>query len=160
MTMKTIFATLVALAATAAFAQHAGHAAKQEMDCCKKEAKVVAQADHCAVEAKVAKKGGDCCGDKKMSAEEEFMAEAKRMEMAANGKGECCKSTEAKPIAKGEKGCCNEVGQPAKFKVFVQGIGYTYYGCEGSAKKGAVAHSAKGRKVGSIQKVTSKATTM
>lgn len=120
---------------------------------------VAAMADDCcAKEAKAEAKKDACCTAKKASADEAFMAEANRMMMAAEGKQECCKSTPAKPVAKGEKGCCNGKGEVAKFKVFVAGEGYKYFGCEGSAGKGRTELMAKGKKVGKIQKVHTKVT--
>lgn len=95
-----------------------------------------------------------------MSAEDEFMMEAERMTLAAEGKKMCCKSTPAKTVAKGAAGCCNAAGEAAKFKVFVAGKGYQYFGCEGSAGKGRTELIAKGERVGNIQKVTSKASRM
>ena len=94
-----------------------------------------------------------CCTDKKPSADEEFMKIAQEMEMKAEGKMACCRSTEAKPVAKGEAGCCNAPGEPKKFKVFVTGKGYAFFGCEGSAGEGRKELVAKGAKVGPVQKV-------
>lgn len=121
-------------------------------DCCK-DKKVEAKQDSCAT------KSADACSTK-ASAEDEFMKEAQRMMLEAEGKKACCKSTAAKPIAKGDKGCCNETGQAAKFKVFVAGAGYKFFGCEGSATKGRKELLAKGAKVGNIQKVTAKTSTI
>lgn len=117
-------------------------------DCCK-DKKVEAKKDACAT------KSSDACGTK-ASAEDEFMKEAQKMMLEAEGKKACCKSTASKPLAKGDPGCCNEAGQPAKFKVYVAGVGYKFFGCEGSANKGRKELLAKGAKVGNIQKVTSK----
>ena len=130
--------------------------AKMEKDCCKQKLQAKVEGD-CGSCEKGAKKGGY---GMHANHDEEFMAEAHRMMMAAEGKkgDACCKSTASKPMMKGDKGCCNEHGQQAKFKVYVAGVGYKYFGCEGSAKKGAAAHSAKGHKVGRVQKVTSKST--
>jgi hypothetical protein len=86
----------------------------------------------------------DCC-----EAEAAAKAEAKAQD-------ECCKSTEAKPMAKGDPGCCNEKGAPAKFKVYLYG-GYKFFGCEDSAAKAREDMLAKGLKPGPVQKVTSKA---
>lgn len=141
-------------------------------DCCEK--KVVAQVApkaHCA-EGKSAKahapivaqhkQGQDCCGaSKKTTGEAAFMAEAHRMMMAAEmktkGAEDCCKSTLEKPMAKGDPGCCNAPGEPAKFKVYVSGEGYKFFGCEDSAGQGRSKFLASGKVVGSVQKVTSKA---
>lgn len=99
--------------------------------------------------ARAAPKQQDCCADGK--------AKAKAAMATAQGQEDCCKSTAAHPIAKGEPGCCNAKGAPAKFKVYVSGIGYKYFGCEDSAANGRKALVERGAKVGSIQKVTSKA---
>jgi hypothetical protein len=124
--------------------------------CCgtKAEAKTTKS---CAMEAKQtcdsqAKSG---CGLKTRCADDEFMAEAHRMMMAAEGKSACCKSTASKPMAKGDAGCCNAKGEAAKFKIYVAGAGYKYFGCEGSAAKGRKELVSKGQKVGKVQKVTS-----
>lgn len=81
-------------------------------------------------------KDGACasgsCGDK----------EAK-VEAKVNGKTACCKSTAEKPMAKGDKGCCNAKGEAAKFKVWADGK-YSFFGCEGSANKGRLELVAKG----------------
>jgi hypothetical protein len=97
-----------------------------------------------------------CCPSKKVEAvsEDEFMRMAREMEMKAEGKMACCKSTAAKPIEKGEKGCCNAPAAPKPFKVFVVGEGYHFFGCEGSAGKGRTELMAAGRRVGAVQKVT------
>lgn len=128
---------------------------KEKADCCDK--KVVAQVDHAKADQCEDKKGA-CggCGDKKMSAEDAFMAEAHKMMMQAEGKEACCKSTASHPMKKGDAGCCNAKGAPAKFKVFVAGEGYKYFGCKESAEKGRTALSAKGAKVGKVQIVASK----
>ncbi len=100
-----------------------------------------------------------CCdsvGKLSASTEAEFMAEASRMMQAAEGKQECCKSTASKPIAKGEDACCSAKWAPAKFKVFIAGHGYQYFGCEDSASTGRKEWIAKGAKVGRVQKVSSK----
>lgn len=132
--------TLVAIAvAGSSFAQ----------DCCsKKEAKQ--EATTCGASAK---KSG--CGEM-VSAEQEFMAEAHKMAMSADGKQACCKSTATKAMAKGDKGCCNAKGEMAKYKVYVAEAGYKYFGCEGSASKGRKELMAKGHKVGNVQKVNGK----
>ncbi len=105
--------------------------------CSKKESK----SSHCA---------------KPMTEDQKFLALAQQMAMEAEGKKACCKSTVAKPMAKGDKGCCNAAGESAKFKVFVAGVGYKFFGCEGSANKGRAEWMAKGKNVGKVQKVTSK----
>jgi len=98
--------------------------------------------------------GGKCCAKKQVSAEEEFLAIAQEMTMKAEGKKACCKSTVEKPMAKGDKGCCNAKGEKPKFKVYVAGEGYKFFGCEGSAKEGRSALVAKGARVGKIQPTT------
>ena len=95
-----------------------------------------------------------------MSAEVEFMQEAEKMAMKADGKESCCKSTATHAMAKGDKGCCNEAGQTAKFKVFVAGNGYKFFGCEGSATKGRKDLLAKRLKVGSVQQVLASTSTI
>jgi hypothetical protein len=101
-----------------------------------------------------------CMAEKKLSAEAEFMKIAQEMESKAAGTKKagmaCCQATAAKPIAKAEKGCCNAAGESAKFKVFVAGVGYKYFGCEESAMKGRKDLLAKGAKAGKIQKVAGK----
>lgn len=102
-----------------------------------------------------------CCkAEKKLSADAEFMKIAQEMEAKANGAKKsgmaCCQTTAEKPVAKAEKGCCNAPGEPAKYKVFVAGVGYKYFGCEESATKGRKDLLAKGAKAGKIQKVAGK----
>lgn len=143
--MKSFVTVCVMLAAAMAMAQ----------DCCEKKAEAKqggsAQAAACGPKSKPA---GGSCGQKGMSAEEEFMREAHRMAMASEGKDLCCKSTASHAVPKGGEGCCNAPGQSAKFKVFVAGAGYRYFGCEGSAAQGRKDLLAKGLKVGAVQKVT------
>jgi hypothetical protein len=103
-----------------------------------------------------------CCkAEKKLSAEAEFMKIAQEMESKASGAKkakamDCCQSTEKKPIAKAEDGCCNASGEPAKFKVFVAGTGYKFFGCAESANQSRKDLLAKGVRVGTIQKVSKK----
>jgi hypothetical protein len=139
--MKIVLAILASSVAIA-FAAHQGQAS-------------------CADKPKTAVKGDACCKDKaapKTAAqkEKEFLAEAQRMTMAAEGKEACCKSAPEKAVAKSDPGCCNAKTEAAKFKVFVAGEGYKFFGCEGSAKKGRASLVAQGKRAGSIQKVTSK----
>ena len=47
-------------------------------------------------------------------------------------------------------------GEAAKFKVFIAGAGYKYFGCEDSAAKGRKELLAKGAKAGKVQKVAGK----
>lgn len=122
-----------------------------------------AVAQDCCPDEKAAKaeKKMACCDSKSMSAEDAFMAEAAKMRAQADakehgGKDACCKSTEAKFVAKGDPGCCNAEGEPAKFKVFVAGKGYQYFGCEESAQKGRKELLAKHSRVGSVQRVLGK----
>ena len=133
---------MIAVASVAVSVSAQGTDAK---DCCAAMKPVVAQ-----VQAM------DCCAQKPGKGEDAFMAEAKRMMAKAEGKAgkdECCKSTAEKPMAKGDPGCCNAAGAPAKFKVFIAGQGYKYFGCEDSAGKGRSALAADGHKVGPVQKV-------
>lgn len=78
------------------------------------------------------------------------------MAKTAKAEDECCKSTAAKPMKVGDPGCCNNANEIAKFKLFVVGRGYAYFGCEGSAGKARMALVKKGEFVGSVQKVASK----
>jgi hypothetical protein len=98
------------------------------------------------------------CAKTQANAEKEFMAEAQRMMLASEGVKACCKSTAEKPMAKGDKGCCNAKNETAKFKVFVAGEGYKFFGCKGSAEKGRQELTATGKRVGAVQKVLSKKT--
>jgi hypothetical protein len=109
------------------------------------------------VAAAVSMAQAPCCKGEKTNTDAEFLKVAQEMEMKAEGKKACCKSTEAKPMAKGDKGCCNAPGEVAKFKVFVAGTGYKYFGCKDSAAQGRKDLLAKGAKVGNIQKVSLKA---
>jgi len=114
--------------------------------------------DCCATKKADAKKAG--CGSSANCGEDAFMAEAKKMmaqsKLSETGKEDCCKSTEAKPMAKGDAGCCNAKGEVAKFKVFIAGVGYKYFGCEESAGKERSMLLAKHSKVGPVQKVAGK----
>ena len=98
-----------------------------------------------------------CCKDKEKSAvAQEGKADACAAGAKVNGKDACCKSTAEKPIAKGEKGCCNAKGEPAKFKVYVVSK-YQYFGCEGSATKGRLEAVKAGLvPVGNVQAVVGK----
>lgn len=115
----------------------------------------IASADDCCADKKSAKSG---CGTNANVGEDAFMAEAKRMMLRAKaaekGQDDCCQSTEAKPMAKGDEGCCNAAGEVAKFKVYVAGVGYKFFGCEESAGKERTALMAKHGKVGPVQRVT------
>jgi hypothetical protein len=98
-----------------------------------------------------------CCkGEKKPNAEESFLKMAREMEMSAEGKKACCQTTATKSVEKGDEGCCNAKGESAKFKLFVAGSGYKYFGCEDSASQGRKELLAKGAKVGKVQKVRTK----
>lgn len=83
--------------------------------------------------------------------------EAERMAMEAEGKKQCCKSTEAKPMAKGDPGCCNAKTAAAKFKVFANGA-YQFFGCADSAAKARKEMLQKGLIVGKVQPVRTKST--
>ena len=98
---------------------------------------------------------GQACCKAKASAEDSFLMMAKEMEMKAEGKQACCKSTAVKVVVKGEGECCNAPGSPVKFKVYVAGDGYKYFGCDGSAAQGRHELMAKGNKVGKVQPVSS-----
>lgn len=157
--MKTLIALMICVAGSLAVATQTNQKATAKQSCCaekKMEAKQEAKQGCCGekkTEAKQEAKQG--CGTK-VCAEDEFMAEAERMMQTAEGKQACCKSTAQKPMAKGDKGCCNAKGEAAKFKVFVAGEGYKYFGCEGSAGKGRKELIASGKKVGNVQKVNGK----
>ena len=140
---------------------------KAKGECCESK-KVVAQVEKAKSEcceskkvvAQVEKAKGECCDSKanplkiyNTKEEEAFFAEARRMELG--GKDECCKSTEAKVLAKGAPGCCNAPGEPAKFMVKV-GKETKYFGCEGSAGKFVAEAKTKGMKPGKVQKVVGK----
>jgi hypothetical protein len=118
--------------------------------------------DHCADKKPAAKAEAkqDCCAPKSLNGEEAFMAEAKKMMMQAHSiekkEDACCKSTAEKVVPKGGEGCCNAKDEPAKFKVFVAGVGYKFFGCEESAAKARKELLAKHSKVGQVQKVVSK----
>jgi len=73
----------------------------------------------------------------------------------AKAQGACCQSTDAKKIAKAGKGCCNEPGKVAKFKVFAGGK-YHLFGCADSAEKGRTELMAKHLDVGMVQAVAGK----
>jgi hypothetical protein len=107
-----------------------------------------------AVLASAVASADDCCSKK-----DAFMAEAEAMMAAAEGnstKKACCRSTVAKPVVKMQAGCCNAKGETPKFKVFVAGNGYKFFGCEGSAAEGRKEMIAKGTKVGRVQKIASR----
>lgn len=98
-----------------------------------------------------------CCqGEKKPSADDAFLKMAREMEVAAEGKKACCRTTAEKAVEKGGEGCCNAKGEPAEFKVFVAGVGYKYFGCEDSAAKGRKELLAKHTRVGKVQKLSKK----
>jgi len=99
---------------------------------------------------------GQACCKPKASAEDSFLLMAKEMELKAEGKQACCKSTAVKTVVKGEGECCNAPGSPAHFKVYVMGVGYKYFGCDGSAAQGRKDLMAKGKKVGPVQPVSSR----
>lgn len=100
---------------------------------------------------------GPCCSaEKKSSKEDAFLKMAREMEVAAEGKKACCRTTAEKKIEKGGEGCCNAKSEPANFKVFVPGVGYKFFGCEDSAAQGRKDLMAKHNKVGKVQKVSKK----
>lgn len=115
---------------------------EDKKDCCATEAKVV--------EAKAPEQKA-CCASKDA---------AKPVVQAVahddHHQGACCLSTEELHVAKGGAGCCNEKGQPAKFKVWSEGK-YYFYGCEGSASKGRLSLIENGAfHVGKVQPVVGK----
>lgn len=139
--MTKFVMTLVAAASLMAFA------CAQQADCCAEKAPSPKAKESKAAQAKSAPKAkaaGDECTNCK---------EAAKMQMAED---ECCKSTAAHPMKKGDEGCCNNANEIAKFKLFVVGKGYAYFGCEDSAGKAREALLKKGEFVGGIQKVASK----
>lgn len=99
-----------------------------------------------------------CCAGEKapQSSDKEFLAEANRMLVASEGEKACCQTDATKAVAKGDEGCCNAKKEPAKFKVYVAGVGYKYFGCKDSAAQGRKELLAKGARVGDVQKVVSK----
>lgn len=113
----------------------------------------------CCKEAKVEAKVDDCCSaagkafDKK---DAEFLKLANQMMAQSEGGEACCKTTAAKVVVKGADECCNSPKADAKFKVFVAGEGYKYFGCKDSAAQGRKDMIAAGHKAGSVQKVRSK----
>jgi len=101
---------------------------------------------------------GQCCEEKATAknatqAEKEFLAEANRMMLQAEGKQACCRTTAEKAVAKGGEGCCNAKEETPKFKVFVRGVGYKFFGCPDSANKGRMELLTKYPKVGPVQPV-------
>ncbi len=113
---------------------------------------------------------GDCCGDKEKGdksatksaqnktekAATKSHCESMASENAAAEQDECCKSTDAKPVKKGEGDCCNAADAPAKFKVYVEGKGYRFFGCEESANKARETYTKDGIMTGAVQKVVMK----
>lgn len=95
-----------------------------------------------------------CTGEGKsaVAQHDEFMAIAREMELKAESKQECCKSTAEKVVAKGGTGCCSEKGALAKFKVFANGT-YKYFGCADSAAQARKEMLAHGTRPGKVQKV-------
>jgi hypothetical protein len=114
----------------------------------------VSMAQCCGGEGAEARAETQATVEAQKRAEDAFLAEAARMAASTEAKKACCKSTPAKPMAKGDKGCCNAKGETAKFKVFVANEGYKFFGCEGSARKGREELVASGARVGAVQKVT------
>lgn len=164
--MKALIACMAALFAVAAFAQSdksccANKVAQAEKSCC--ASKVAAQSD-CATACSTSKCATTAVRISACSKEDAFLAEAARMERLAEAKAkassekQCCKSTPEKPIPQGAPGCCNAPGGLAKFKVWVVGSGYKFYGCEGSARDGRNELMASGHRVGAVQRVTGRVT--
>jgi len=90
-----------------------------------------------------------CC-QKAKNPDAEFLAMAQEMTEKAEGKKACCMA-KAVPVAKAESKCCMAMGTQAKFKVFVAGEGYKFFGCQEMAGSGRAALIAKGAKVGPVQ---------
>jgi hypothetical protein len=90
-----------------------------------------------------------CC-QKTKNPDAEFMAMAQEMMAKAEGKKACCMA-KAVPVAKAESKCCMATGNEGKFKVFVAGEGYTFFGCQEMAGQGRATLIAKGAKVGPVQ---------
>ncbi len=109
-----------------------------------------------SVAAAAAMAQAPCCKAKKPSQEDQFLKIARKMEVAAEGKKACCRTTAEKKIEKGGEGCCNAKGEPAAYKVFVPGVGYKFFGCEDSAAQGRKDLLAKHTKVGKVQKISKK----
>ncbi len=114
----------------------------------------VACAQDCAACA-AAKKARAACAGKTLKGEGAFQAEAKRMQMKAEGKDECCQSTPLQPKAVGDPGCCNQKGAVAKFKVW-NGKTFQYYTCADAAHTARKSLLARGMKAGKVQKVIGK----
>ncbi|MCB0826549.1 MAG: hypothetical protein KDC26_10195 [Armatimonadetes bacterium] len=130
--------------------------ASEKKDCCEgaDKAKLVAQ--------QAADKKADCCDEKPIVAQQatdkkdDCCGDAKPVVAQEAGEKECCKSTPEAKVMKGEEGCCNAPGQPAKFKVWADGK-YHFFGCEDSAKEGRMELVAKGAAlVGNVQPVKGK----
>lgn len=139
--MTKFVMTLVAAASLMAFA------AAQQADCCAEKAPSPKAKEAKVAQAKAtpkAKAAGDECADCKDAAK------------APKAEDECCQSTAAKPMKVGDPGCCNNGNEIAKFKLFVVGRGYAYFGCEDSAGKAREKLVKKGEFVGTVQKVGSK----
>ena len=118
-------------------------AASAQDDCCAKKGTAIAASQMA------------CCGQK-MTADDQFMAEAKKMgaNSAPIGKAkqdDCCGAGDMKMAKKAD--CKAGAGQ---FKVFVVGVGYKYFDCEMCAAKGRKNLAAKHSRVGPIQKVSGK----
>lgn len=159
---KVIFSILFGISVAAS-------AVAQDSGCCataKVEAKT-ACATSCETKSTDVKKScGSCTAGCETKAakrvvaevwnEEAFMAEARRMTMAAEGKSRCCKSTAANPVVRGSAGCCNAPRQVAKFKVFVRGEGYRFFGCSTSAQQVRSQLASQGKHVGRVQAVLSR----
>jgi len=108
-------------------------------------------------------KQDDCCKDMaaKATAKGKSKVKAAPMDccmeegaMAAQGEDDCCKDM-GKTAKKGMDPCSDPNGL-AKFKVYIVGKGYAYFGCEDMAKKGRDGLLKKGEFVGGVQKVAAK----
>lgn len=93
--------------------------------------------------------GQDCC-QKPKNPDAEFLAIAQEMTAKAEGKKDCC-NAKAVQVAKAQNKCCMATGDQGKFKVFVAGEGYKFFGCQEMAGAGRAQLIAKGAKVGPVQ---------
>ncbi len=159
-------------------------AAKKAKDCCAAEKKEAAAKTKDCCSAKMKDRTVTLAWDDELNApceetqEKAFWATAQAMHLTSEGGqapapmialakdkgrmnsksgGACEKSTPEKLVKKGEAGCCNAKGEPAKFKVW-DGTGYEFFGCEDSAAEGRAELLAKGKVAGQVQPVVAKNT--
>lgn len=86
------------------------------------------------------------------NAEAVFLAEARRMELLAEGRAICCRSTATRTIAKGEAGCCKAAQARRAFKVWVGGE-FRFFACRGRAEAARRTLVAQGQRPGPVQRV-------